>query len=128
MSDEINWVATDMDAEGDFGRIEVVPEIMLAIAERNALNTKGVVDMADVPAAQARRHSRRLRNASVLLNMNDDSISFDLYVILDATKNIIETSRNIQAAVSEGIDRMIGLPVSAVNVHVEDVSYRQESA
>lgn len=127
MSDEINWVATDTDAEADFGRIEVVPEIMLAIAERNALNTKGVAQMADVAASQARRHSRRLRNSSILLNMNDDSISFDIYVILDANVNIIETSRKLQAAVIEGIDRMIGLPVEAVNIHVEDVMYTQEN-
>jgi uncharacterized alkaline shock family protein YloU len=37
--------------------------------------------------------------------------------------NLMETSRRIQDAVSEAIDTMVGVPVDAVNVFVEDVHY-----
>jgi uncharacterized alkaline shock family protein YloU len=36
---------------------------------------------------------------------------------------MLETSQKLQAAVVEAIDKMVGLPVAAVNVHVEDVVY-----
>jgi len=37
--------------------------------------------------------------------------------------NLLEASRAIQNAVSEAIDTMVGIPVDAVNVFVEDVHY-----
>lgn len=42
--------------------------------------------------------------------------------------DIMKTSRDLQAAVAEAIDKMVGLPVEAVNVHVEDVIYAQGDA
>jgi uncharacterized alkaline shock family protein YloU len=35
-------------------------------------------------------------------------------------------SRAIQVAVIEAIDKMVGVPVDSVNVHVEDVVYTQD--
>jgi uncharacterized alkaline shock family protein YloU len=42
---------------------------------------------------------------------------------MDPHVNVLETSKQVQAAVVEAIDKMVGLPVVAVNVHVEDVVY-----
>ena len=47
---------------------------------------------------------------------------------MDPHVNIMEASRGIQTAVSEAIDTMVGIPVEAVNVHVEDVVYTQGEA
>jgi len=35
----------------------------------------------------------------------------------------METSHQLQEAVVEAIDTMVGVPVDAVNIHVEDVIY-----
>lgn len=105
------------------GRVEVVPEILITIAQRAALRTKGIVRMAEIPGAFAGRFSRRLRRDGILLDVEDGAANVDLFVIVDANLNIMETSRKLQAAVVEGIDNMVGIPVRAVNVHVEDVFY-----
>jgi uncharacterized alkaline shock family protein YloU len=42
--------------------------------------------------------------------------------------NIMETSQAIQKAIVEAINTMVGIEVSAVNIHVEDVIYAQEEA
>jgi uncharacterized alkaline shock family protein YloU len=47
---------------------------------------------------------------------------------MDPQVNIMATSRALQAAVVEAIDTMVGIPVRAVNVHVEDVVYAHEEA
>lgn len=107
----------------NFGRIEVVPEILVAIAERNTLGMEGVVRLAELPAAVARRAERRLRSDGILLTIREDSIIFDIYVIMDANVSIMETARKLQQAVIEGINQMVGIPTAAVNVHVEDVAY-----
>jgi uncharacterized alkaline shock family protein YloU len=42
--------------------------------------------------------------------------------------NILETSRKLQRAVVEAMDKMVGLAVSSVNIHVDDVVYSQGEA
>lgn len=125
MSDEQNQIVGAQESGSEIGRIEVVPEILLAIAERNTLRTEGVVRMADIPTGVGRFHSRRLRNENILLSIDDEVVSFEIFVIMDANVNLMDTSRNVQAAIVEGVNNMVGLPVDAVNVHVEDVSYHE---
>jgi uncharacterized alkaline shock family protein YloU len=42
---------------------------------------------------------------------------------MDPHVNVLKTSQLVQESVVEAIDKMVGLPVAAVNVHVEDVVY-----
>lgn len=106
------------------GRIEVVPEVLMTIAYHTALKVEGVARMAEAPAGMLRRYRRRPRHNGVLLDMRDDQIALDLYVVMAPQVNIMEISRNLQAAVMEAMDRMVGVPVTTVNVHVEDVTYQ----
>ncbi len=49
--------------------------------------------------------------------------AFDIFVMMDPHVNVLETSQRVQEAVTEAIDKMVGLSVETVNVHVEDVIY-----
>lgn len=111
------------EGDGDFGRIEVVPEILLSIAERSTRKTEGVVSLAEIPNSELRRNNRRLRSKGILLTLEKDSVTFDIYVIMDASVNLMDTSRRLQATVVEGVDKMVGISARAVNIHVEDVAY-----
>jgi uncharacterized alkaline shock family protein YloU len=53
----------------------------------------------------------------------DDIVYPDIYVVLDADVNIREVGRNIQNAVARAITDMIGMQVGVINVHVEDIDY-----
>ncbi len=111
------------DDESDFGRIQVAPAILLAIAEHNTFAVEGVLEHAEPPAADLRLLNRRLRNGGILLTMDENRVIFDIYVIMDANVNIMETSRKLQSAVIESVDQMSGVKVNAVNIHIEDVAY-----
>jgi uncharacterized alkaline shock family protein YloU len=107
------------------GRIEVAPEVLTAIARYVALDVEGVCKMAPVPAHMARFFRRAIRQDGVLLDYSDGKLHFDIYVIMDPHVNVLQASRKLQAAVIEAIDKMVSLPVNAVNIHVEDVVYAQ---
>ena len=107
------------------GRIEVAPEVMATIAHYATLRLEGVSKMASIPADAARLLRRATRHNGILLNIVEDKVTFDIYVIMHPHVNIMETSKNLQAAVSDAIVKMVGIPVTAVNVHVEDVIYGQ---
>ncbi|MCA9974159.1 MAG: Asp23/Gls24 family envelope stress response protein, partial [Anaerolineales bacterium] len=87
---------------------------------------EGIQRMAAVPADVARLFRRSIQHDGILLNLSEDKVKFDIYVIMNPNVNIMETSRALQAAVVEAIDTMVGIPVDAVNIHVEDVVYSQE--
>lgn len=75
--------------------------------------------------------SRRFRTMLLLrqekdglhVEVEDDIVYTDIYVVLDADVNIREVGRNIQTAVARAITDMIGMQVGVINVHVEDIYY-----
>lgn len=107
------------------GRIEIAPEVLITIVRKATLDIKGVRATATIPPDVARFFRRSPRKDGVVLHYNDRRLTFDIYVYMDPNVNLRETSRAIQVAVVEAIDKMVGIPVDAINVHVEDVVYNQ---
>lgn len=105
------------------GRIEIAPEVLTTIARHVTMGVDGVTKLSPVPADVSRLFGRAIRDQGVLMDYSDDMLAFDIYVLVDPHASVMETSRNIQKAVVEAIDKMVGLPVKVVNVHVEDVVY-----
>lgn len=110
------------------GRIEVAPDVLAMIAYFAAQRVDGVAKMANVPTDAARLFRRHARHDGIVLDLSDNKIRFDIYVIMEPDVNIMEASHKLQKAVVEAVDTMVGLPVTAVNVHVEDVVYVQGEA
>ncbi|MBE2197686.1 MAG: Asp23/Gls24 family envelope stress response protein [Anaerolinea sp.] len=108
------------------GRIEVAPEVLTTIAHFATTRMEGIQRMAPVPPDVARLFRRSIQHDGILLNLAEDKVKFDIYVIMNPNVNIMETSRALQAAVVEAIDTMVGIPIDAVNIHVENVVYTQE--
>ena len=105
------------------GRIEVAPEVLVTIARYAVQRVEGLQQLAQVPADIARLFQRGLKQDGVLLDLSENKVRFNIYVIMAPHVNRLETSRTIQNVVSEAIDTMVGIPVDAVNVFVEDVHY-----
>jgi uncharacterized alkaline shock family protein YloU len=107
------------------GRIEVSPGVLATIAQFATLRVDGVSRLTSVPADVPRLFRRATRQNGIVLDLSEGRVQFDIYVIMEPHVNIMETSRGVQTAVVEAIDTMVGIPVDAVNIHVEDVIYAQ---
>lgn len=118
----------NMENGESIGRIEVAPEVLITIVRKTVLDIKGVQEMAPIPADVARFFRRAPRHSGVVLQHKNNHLTFDIYLHMDPNVNLRETSRAVQVAVIEAIDKMVGVPVDAVNVHVEDVVYAQGQA
>jgi uncharacterized alkaline shock family protein YloU len=114
---------SEQESKDSIGRIEIAPEVLTTIAHYTTMSVAGVNKMAALPADVGRLFRRSVRQDGVILDYSDGGLSFDIYILMDPHVNVFDTSRAIQAAVIEAIDKMVGLSVDAVNVHVEDVLY-----
>lgn len=119
---------SEQEALESIGRIEIAPEVLTTIARYTTMGVDGVHMLAPVPADMGRLFRRAVRDEGTLLHYTDNRLTFDIYVLMDPHVNVLETSHRIQEAVVEAIDKMVGIPVEAINVHVEDVVYATDEA
>jgi uncharacterized alkaline shock family protein YloU len=103
----------------------IAPEVLLTIARLTTLNVPGVSRMGNLPGGVNRLFSRRF-GEGVRIDISDDTVSAEIYVILKDNVNIRDTSRNIQNEVTRAISKMVGMQVGRVNVHIEDIDYPSE--
>jgi uncharacterized alkaline shock family protein YloU len=62
-----------------------------------------------------------------MIEIEDDIVYVDIYVILKNEVNVRDVSHNIQHEVSRAISEMVGMSVGRVNIHIEDIDYPQEA-
>jgi len=105
------------------GSIEVSPTAIASLASQAVLECYGVVGMASkdlasgiVEILQPSSHRR-----GVDVNIGDDLIEIDLYVVIEYGTRIATVARNIQSVVKYTAEKALSVPVVAVNVHVQDL-------
>ncbi len=104
----------------------IAPEVLLTIARLSALRVPGVSRMSAVPPNMNRLFKSR-QTEGVVIEIQDDVVFADLYLILKSELNIRDISRNIQREVARAISEMVGMQVGRVNIHVEDIDYSEET-
>lgn len=109
--------------KSSLGKIEVTPTAIASLASQSVLECYGVVGMATkdlasgiVEILQPASHRR-----GVDVQIGEDNIIIDLYVVMEYGTRIATVARNIQSAVKYTLEKAMGVPVSAVNIHVQDL-------
>lgn len=106
------------------GKTTISVDVLLTIARLTTLEVPGVSRMSNVPTRRFKTMLlHRQEQDGLHIEVVDDLVYTDLYVILEPDVNIREVGRNIQIAVARAITEMIGMQVGVVNVHVEDIDY-----
>jgi len=108
--------------EGRLGTVRISPQVLAAIARLTTLSVSGVVSMSrDLSSGVDRLLRGKAGKEGVHIEIVDDAVSLDLYVVADQKINLSQLGREIQTRVSRAINDMVGMPILAVNVHIEDV-------
>ncbi len=97
----------------------IAPGVLVTIAKLTALGISGVSRMAPVPGG-VNRLFRRGAAEGVRIEVDEETVSVDLYLVLEHGTNVRDISRKAQAEVAAAIENMVGMQVSHVDVHIED--------
>ena len=112
------------DQSTTLGKTTISVDVLLTIARLTTLEVPGVSRMSNVPSRRFKTMLlHRQEQDGLHIEVVDDLVYTDLYVVLEPDVNIREVGRNIQIAVAQAITEMIGMQVGNVNVHVEDIDY-----
>jgi uncharacterized alkaline shock family protein YloU len=108
--------------EGQLGAVRISPHVLATIARLTTLSVAGVVQMYhDLPAGFDRWIKGRDGADGVHIEIVDDAVSVDVYIVAAQKVNLYDLGREVQTRVSRAIQDMVGMPVLSVNVHIEDV-------
>jgi uncharacterized alkaline shock family protein YloU len=102
------------------GKTTVSPDVLVTIARLSALSVPGVSRMAQVPGGVNRLFKRGLGDG-VRIEVEDNVVVANLYVILKQHVNIREVSRNVQHQVARALQEMVGMEIGKITIHIEDI-------
>ena len=106
------------------GKTTIAPEVLTTIARLTALSIPGVSRLSTAPSDLDQLIKRGFAvNEGVRIEVENDTVYADIYVIMQRDMNVREISHNIQSQVARAISEMVGMEVGKVNVHVEDIDY-----
>jgi uncharacterized alkaline shock family protein YloU len=107
----------------EWGRIEVFPSAVGAIAAHAALRCYGITGMAARGLRDGVAELLRRENVDrgVEVVETEGGLAIDVFVIVQYGIRISEVAHNLQEAVKFEVERSVNVPVVQVNVNVQGV-------
>lgn len=107
---------------GRLGSVRISPEVLATIARLTAQAVPGVARLyTDLPASVDSLFRGRGSGGGVRVQVIDNAVSVDISLIAYSDQNLLELGQAVQRQVARAIQDLVGMPVLAVNVRVEDV-------
>ena len=101
------------------GMVTVEPEVLETIARFTTLSVPGVVQLVEKDVDRL----LGLQGKSVSVRVEGGKVTVDLSIVAGPDISLLRLGRTVQYEVTRAIQNMIGMPVDAVNIHIEDVVY-----
>ncbi len=114
-----------MDEEtNNYGTISISPRALASVAAHASMRSYGVVGMApkNLVDGLANALARDPRHG-VEITMQDQTIVVDLYIVIEYGTRLSSVATSVANTVQYQLEKSVGLPVGAVNVHVQDLRF-----
>ena len=100
--------------------------MLLTIARLTTLSVPGVSRLGSVPGG-VNRLFKRNHGHGVEIEVENNVVNANIYVIMESEVNIREVSRKIQHEVARAISEMVGMEVGQISVHIQNIDYPAEA-
>jgi len=110
---------TALTHTSELGRITIAPEGVAQIVGHTAAECYGVVGMAGKRLPRLLARDKLTQGISVATKA--EGVAIDLHVVVEYGLNLAEVAATVRSRVTYEVERLTGLRVGAVEVHIEDV-------
>jgi uncharacterized alkaline shock family protein YloU len=100
--------------------------VLVTIARYSALSVAGVSRMAQVPGGVNKLFKRGIGDG-VRIQIEDNVVTANLYLILKQHVNIREVGRNVQHQVARALQEMVGMDIGGIEIHIEDIDADEDT-
>ncbi len=104
-------------------RITIAPGVLLTVVRLAALRVAGVAGMGSTPGGVNRWLRRTPAERGIQMLIDDQTVTIDVYIVVNAECNLREVSQNVQKLVARDIEDNVGMHIGNINVHIEDVVF-----
>ena len=108
-----------LTAQSDLGRITIATDAIAQIVGHTAAECYGVVGMAGKGLKRLLTRDRLTQGIQV--GRRGDALLLDLHVVVEYGLNLAQVAATVRSRVAYEVERLTGLEVAAVEVHIEDV-------
>ena len=117
------------EIHSDLGTIHISEQVIATICGVAATECYGLVGMAPRSVQEGITDLLRRENyeRGVDIQFQDDSISVQLYIVVEYGVKISEVARIVQERAKYAIENTLGLKVNRINVRVQSVRVTQSS-
>ncbi|HHW72925.1 MAG TPA: Asp23/Gls24 family envelope stress response protein [Firmicutes bacterium] len=111
------------DFQGPYGKVTVREGVIATISGLAAMECYGLVGMAPRNIQEGISDLLRRDNfeRGVDIQFGEESITIQLYIVVEYGVKISEVARNVQERVKYVVETMLGLKVDRINVKVQSV-------
>ena len=107
------------DDKTPLGTIRIAPRVIAAIAYQAVQKSYGVVGLAPRNLVSGIAHAlAKDPTEGIAVRYDDGGIEIDLYIIVEYGTRITAVANSAANLVRYHVEKTVGLPVKAVNVHV----------
>ncbi len=110
----------------DKGKTTIAPDVLLTTVRLTTLQVEGVSRLGPVPA-RVNHLFRRGYGEGVLIDIRDNTVYTEIFLVLESDVNIRDVSRTVQREVGRAISELIGMDIGRINIHIEDIDYPKNS-
>jgi uncharacterized alkaline shock family protein YloU len=114
--------------ENALGKISISSTAIANIVSNATLNCPGVLEMGTKSFTEgiANLLGREQPSRGVEVNISDNKVSIDVFIVVSYGTNIPELAETIAKNVKSDLERFTGLIVSSINVNVVGISSGKE--
>jgi uncharacterized alkaline shock family protein YloU len=108
--------------EVKIGAVRIAPDVLATIAALTAQAVPGVVRLEGGLAGEVGKLMGRARTPhGVKVSVVGSEVWVELHIVCKPDVSMYQVGREVQNSVAEALETMVGMPVHAVDVYVEDV-------
>lgn len=110
-----------LNVSDDFGlgTVEIAPEVIEVITGIASTEVDGLFAMrGNFASGVAERFGKTAHSKGVKVELTDNGILIDLYVILNFGVSIPQVAQNLQSSIRQTLKSMTALEIDEINVHV----------
>lgn len=118
----------DISNDNNLGKVEIAPEVIEVITGIAASEVKGLAYMRGNFATDVvEKFVKKSHSKGVKVELTDEGIHIELYVVLKFGVNIPEVAQKIQKNIKQSLKNMTSLEIKEINIHVVGIQMETDS-